>query len=129
MKQMLNLQQTSEILANPAKLNAKQLQLITRLHKENLARAGYLSNKTCDLFANVPSGDIRYNQAIGKKYEKIRPGINKAATTQIPAKNIDPNTGEYVDFNKLQKDIMHKAIKNGQSRTQAVLLARKSYEI
>ena len=127
---MLNLKQTTELLAKADKLTERQFKLISKLHKENLAKANKLQNKdiTDTMFIDKPIGDIRYNPALGKKYEKIRPGIVKAATTPLPAKAIDPNTGEYVSFNKLQKDIMHKALQNGYTRTEAILKARRAYK-
>lgn len=123
---MLTLQQTTELLKDASKLNKHQLKLIRRLHFANMVKHNRVASTNCnnELFANKPIGDIRHNKAIGKKYEKIRTGINKAATTEVPAMAIDPNTGEYVPFNPLQKNIMRKAMLNGKTRKQAILEAR-----
>lgn len=119
---MLSLAQTTELLAQSHKLSPRQFALISRLHKENLAKARKLPGRNCtaELIEAPGRGDIRYNPAKADKYSKSRlPG-----TTKLVAKAIDPNTGEYRTFSTRQLAALRLALANGKTQAQAIKLAR-----
>ena len=117
---MLNLQQTTNLLANPSKLTEKQLVLIRRLHRENLLKKGKLkSSVNTSFFQSVSGCDIRKNPALGRKYERTR------FDNKLKFSAINPDSGDYVEFSERQIKVYKLAIAKGATYKEAVKLARQ----
>ena len=117
---MLNLQQTTNLLANANKLPEKQLVLIRRLHRENLLKKGKLKSSINTSFSQSVSGcDIRKNPAIGRKYERT------CFVADSVFSAINPETGEYEAFSEKQLKLYHLARSKGASYKQSIQIARQ----
>jgi len=129
MKSILNLAQTTALLANPSKLSSRQLAYIRQQHQNNLARAGKIgtrNNQCLFVEARRPRhDDIRRNPALGKKHDGIRKGLVKASYSKFTLTDIDPDTGDAVPFSHVQRCKYYKFIKQGMSNKQAVIKVRQ----
>lgn len=125
---MLSLKQTTHLLQS-GKLKGKQLELIKRLHKENLVKAGKAKTKnlTTELVEDKINGDIRHNPAKGQKYDTIRRGIDISFRNQnkIDFYTIDPETGERRFLSKNQLSCYNHLVAKGYSKKQALKEAKK----
>ncbi len=125
---MLSLKQTTYLLQS-GKLEGKQLELIKRIHRDNLAKLGKLKSKDCtnSLVEEKAKGDIRFNPAKGQKYDTIRQGIEKSYRNQnkLSFYNINPDTGEAVSLTKKQLSCYNLLISKGYGKKQALKEAKK----
>jgi hypothetical protein len=125
---MLSLKQTTYLLQS-GRLEGKQLELIKRLHKENLVKCGKAKSKnlTNNIVESEVKGDIRFSPAKGQKYDTIRQGIEKSYRNQnkLSFYNINPETGEREFLTKDQLSCYSLMIAKGYSKKQSLKEAKK----